>query len=476
MAQKTAQPPTQKNGKPKPAAPRGPKIVPNPVGPGLPKEVPVPKPKPSKVIRTVDDLTLDEDNANLGTGPGGKMVGRSLDEYGAGRSVLADVNGKLIAGNKTAAKWMESGRKKVIVVDITGDELLVGRRVDLDMRKGSPSEAKARGLAIMDNTSALHDIKLNPIVISEQVKRLKLELPSIGLSEATYGKMDETTDAVEKAMEEAVTVGGKEFTPTETIYELNENALFPSSNEWGIPDLLPDMLATESDIPQWVFGGQKEIRESNGWKPNTPGLFLWTTLGWDKIPDDGTAVMGFYVDDYRFEEVWLRAVELCGKMKSKKWAAVMTPDFSLFGAAPFVMQLWQLYKSRWVGRFWQEAGIRIIPSISWCGKKMYEAHNSTFVKKPEVCSVQVRTGGKDIKQRALHILTINKALEAIQPKHLLIYGGVDHRKWLEREIPKGPVYHWLSSWTTERIIERSKKHKSGALPSKEQMASLVDVD
>src|SRR5687767_3630721 len=49
----------------------------------------------------LDGLTLDELNANRGTVGGRELLSSSLKPYGAGRSVLADRDGEVIAGNKT---------------------------------------------------------------------------------------------------------------------------------------------------------------------------------------------------------------------------------------------------------------------------------------------------------------------------------------------------------------------------------------
>ncbi len=55
----------------------------------------------SKDIRTLSDLVPDPDNANRGTERGAALLEHSLRQYGAGRSILADKNGVVIAGNKT---------------------------------------------------------------------------------------------------------------------------------------------------------------------------------------------------------------------------------------------------------------------------------------------------------------------------------------------------------------------------------------
>src|SRR5215510_8764208 len=90
---------------------------------------------PAKKIRRLSDLTPDEQNANLGTVRGLGVIEESLARCGAGRSVLADRNGRLIAGNKTvdAATIRANGDDDVIVVQTDGKKIVVVQRVDLDL-------------------------------------------------------------------------------------------------------------------------------------------------------------------------------------------------------------------------------------------------------------------------------------------------------------------------------------------------------
>jgi len=55
------------------------------------------------------DLTFDEHNANKGTERGTAMLADSLQELGAGRSILIDRNNRIIAGNKTAEQAGQVG-------------------------------------------------------------------------------------------------------------------------------------------------------------------------------------------------------------------------------------------------------------------------------------------------------------------------------------------------------------------------------
>jgi len=102
-----------------------------------------------KSIKAVKDLAPDKANANKGTQRGRGMVEYSLRRYGAGRSIVVDKSGNVIAGNKTLEAAEDIGLP-VRVVQTDGKELLVHQRLDLDLY----ADPAARQLAYADNRSA----------------------------------------------------------------------------------------------------------------------------------------------------------------------------------------------------------------------------------------------------------------------------------------------------------------------------------
>ncbi|MBI2758782.1 MAG: hypothetical protein HYX49_08900 [Chloroflexi bacterium] len=94
-------------------------------------------------------LKQDSHNANKGTDRGRELLKHSLQELGAGRSILADKNGNIIAGNKTFEQASALGLK-MREIETNGDELVVVKRNDLDLYDGN----KARELAYADNRVA----------------------------------------------------------------------------------------------------------------------------------------------------------------------------------------------------------------------------------------------------------------------------------------------------------------------------------
>lgn len=96
----------------------------------------------------VAELTPDHKNANKGTKRGRDLHQKSVQRLGMGRSVLADKNGRLIAGNKTAEVAADLGIERTVVVETWGDEVVVVKRMDLDL---TDDHGKARELAYADN-------------------------------------------------------------------------------------------------------------------------------------------------------------------------------------------------------------------------------------------------------------------------------------------------------------------------------------
>jgi hypothetical protein len=118
----------------------------------------------------LSDLKQDSKNANKGTPRGRKVLASSLEQYGAGRSVLIDRDGNLIAGNKTAQQAANAGIEDVIVVQTDGTQLVAVQRTDLSM-----DDPKALGLAVADNRSSEVGLQWDADVLKELSVDLDLQ-------------------------------------------------------------------------------------------------------------------------------------------------------------------------------------------------------------------------------------------------------------------------------------------------------------
>lgn len=122
---------------------------------------------PRVAVESLETLQDDRRNANKGTPRGDGMLERSLRQLGAGRSILVDREGRIIAGNKTRQKAVEIGFKDAIVVDTDGRQLVVVRRTDLDL--DDPS-SPARRLAFADNRVGQVDLDWDRDVIDAEIQ------------------------------------------------------------------------------------------------------------------------------------------------------------------------------------------------------------------------------------------------------------------------------------------------------------------
>lgn len=75
---------------------------------------------------------------------------------------------------------------------------------------------------------------------------------------------------------------------------------------------------------------------------------------------EGKAVH-FFIDDYQFERVWNDPERYLEALS--RYVCVATPDFSPYGDMPLALQLFNHYRKHWVGAYWQQNGITVIPTI-----------------------------------------------------------------------------------------------------------------
>ena len=108
----------------------------------------------------LSELTPDHSNANRGTERGRYALEASLRKYGAGRSILIDKHGRIIAGNKTAETAADVGIDDVIVVQTDGRQVVAVQRTDLDLDSN-----EARELAYADNRVGQLDLDFDPAQI-----------------------------------------------------------------------------------------------------------------------------------------------------------------------------------------------------------------------------------------------------------------------------------------------------------------------
>lgn len=128
----------------------------------------------------------------------------------------------------------------------------------------------------------------------------------------------------------------------------------------------------------------------------------------------------FYIDDYQFERIWNRPeyyVKVLGQFKG-----IIAPDYSTYTNMPVAQQIFQVYKSRLIGAYFQSHGYNVIPNLSWSDEKSLEWSLKGL---PKHSTVALSTNGclnKDTKEN--FIKCYKKAIQELEPTTIIIVGEV----------------------------------------------------
>ena len=94
------------------------------------------------------EIKFDKRNYRLHNDENKRVIKKSLEELGAGRSIVIDSEGEIIAGNGVYEQAQKLGIKTKIV-ETDGSELVVVKRTDL-----STKDEKRKKRALADNAAS----------------------------------------------------------------------------------------------------------------------------------------------------------------------------------------------------------------------------------------------------------------------------------------------------------------------------------
>ena len=86
----------------------------------------------------------------------------------------------------------------------------------------------------------------------------------------------------------------------------------------------------------------------------------------------------------------------------------MTPDFSTYTDFPKAIQIYNHYRKHWVGAYLQEAGVRVIPTISW---------SRTVAVSSVGCM-------NSVEKRRLFLAGYTEMVSRLHPGSIIFYGDV----------------------------------------------------
>lgn len=121
------------------------------------------------------------------------------------------------------------------------------------------------------------------------------------------------------------------------------------------------------DLFHTPFIGQYDIPVIKGTQTIPPDLIPFNYI---RSRKPNGSYVHFFLDDYQFERCW-NTPEL-NMSKLQKWGGALTPDFSLYLDMPVAMKIWNTYRSRLLGAYWESQGISVIPTVSWAEKESFD--------------------------------------------------------------------------------------------------------
>lgn len=216
---------------------------------------------------------------------------------------------------------------------------------------------------------------------------------------------------------------------------------FEGIGPWQIPAMREDRLMTFDELPgnldSWAGSATKEWPDDEQW-----WLYNWGIDSTSGMKDISKVILSFYAFDNYFEGWWAYAHRYTAKVLNSGIKYAVTPDWSL-DPMPKAESLWNLYRSRWVGRYMQEAGLRVIPNLEWPDGDidfMIEHVLGTLPVGLPMAAFQMQTinwdtvaGGKEHYYRQVRTI-----FDVLQPQAMLFYAGPQGREVLNDILPEYP--------------------------------------
>lgn len=128
----------------------------------------------------------------------------------------------------------------------------------------------------------------------------------------------------------------------------------------------------------------------------------------------------FFIDDWRFENLWNFPYRYLSSLQ--KFDAVIGPDFSLYLDYPTPIKFWNVYRNRWLSRFWAEQGLRVIPCISWAEKDSFSYCFDGIPRNSVVAIASMGIYKKDRKSTSIFLEGVEAMIDRLAPIKVLVYG------------------------------------------------------
>ena len=289
-----------------------------------------------------------------------EYVANSIKEFGFKNPIIIDKNNVIIAGHTRLESAKRLGMNEVPIIH--ADDL---------------TDEQIKAFRLADNKVSEY-ATWNDDLLNIELQDLDIDMTDFGFD------LDFATDDIFKENERH---------RTNDAYNLDIIDFNTLSNDfWQMP-----IINNDNCIPSDLIG-----------------------FNYAKSSDKKNTGIHFYLDDYQFERLWNNPQEYIEILK--QYECILSPDFSLYLDMPMPMKIWNIYRSRQIGQYYQSQGIKVIPTLSWAEKETFEF---AFKGIPKGSIVSVSTIGVKRNKEAFQIWKdgMDAMINEIQPSTILVYGG-----------------------------------------------------
>lgn len=171
-------------------------------------------------------------------------------------------------------------------------------------------------------------------------------------------------------------------------------AQYEGVGDYDIPMMLPVHIDGLADIP--IQGFNFALTENN---PENIGVH-------------------FFLHDYQFERVWRYPDRYVGVLEKFKF--VLSPQFSTYTDTPKAIQIFNVYRNRWCGRYWQDNGLTVIPTVQW-GSDWDLEYCLDGIPKHSTIAISTTGDGRWGGYKSIEKF-YDKTIDLLEPETILLYG------------------------------------------------------
>jgi hypothetical protein len=311
-----------------------------------------------------------------------KAIAESLEVNKQYRPIVVQKqSGKILAGNHTWLAAKQLGWKEIAVVYVDVDDEAAKRIVLADNKTNDLADYDnvilaelLRDLGGVSGTG-YSDSDMEAILNATAADAEQTEWASNSAGEETLAQNDPLISVSQQIgsvrEREEVSFGEEEEKDIEDspddlsgVYTLKDEMDFQGEKNWGLPIWREDMMIEElpSPLHTWAGSATRDMDWDGYW------LYNWGIDSTSGMEDLSKIMLSFYCWDDYFEPWWDNPARHMTKVLHSKIKYAISPNFSQ-GGMPKAVQLYQMYRSRWIGRYLQEIGVRVMPDLEMSGDK-----------------------------------------------------------------------------------------------------------